>query len=186
MAVDVLGDERWVPPTDPASNYRMTREQLLDHVPIPKENVHRVHGVTAADAAAAYERTLREIFATPEGLPTHTAGAGFDLVLLGLGEDGHTASWFPGRAAVRERRRWVMAEHVPEAAMWRVTLTPVVINAASQAIFLVSGAAKAMTLQRVLEGPRQPNALPAQAVALPGGGLRWLVHAEAACLLQER
>ncbi|MEO8634660.1 MAG: 6-phosphogluconolactonase [Gemmatimonadales bacterium] len=179
------GDERWVPPTDPASNYRMTREQLLDHVPIPEENIHRIHGEAAADAAAAYQRTLRYAFATPEGPPKHTAGARFDLVLLGLGENGHTASWFPGMAAVHEQRKWAMAEYIPEASMWRVTLTPVVINAAAQAMFLVSGAAKAETLRRVLEGPDQPDTLPAQAVALPSGELRWLVDSAAAELLQQ-
>ncbi|MEP6574413.1 MAG: 6-phosphogluconolactonase [Gemmatimonadota bacterium] len=179
------GDERWVPPSDPASNFRMTRETLLDHVPIPPENIHRMEGDSATDAAARCERVLRDIFATAEGPPHHSAGARFDLVLLGLGEDGHTASWFPGRAAVGERQRWAVAEYIREADMWRVTLTPVIINAAAQIIFLVSGAAKAETLSRVLEGPDQPDQLPAQAVKPTTGTTRWLTDSAAAELLRK-
>ena len=179
------GDERWVPTSDPASNFRMTRETLLDHVPIPPENIHRMQGDSATDAAAMSEQVLRRIFATPEGPPKLAPGARFDLVLLGLGEDGHTASWFPGRAAVRERQRWAVAEYIREADMWRVTLTPVIINAAAQVIFLVSGAAKAETLSKVLEGPDQPDQLPAQAVRPTDGTTRWLVDSAAAELLRK-
>lgn len=179
-------DERWVQPTDPASNFRMVWEQLLAHVPIPEVNVHRIHGKDAAAAAVRYERTLRSTFATPDGPPGRTPGSRFDLVLLGLGEDGHTASLFPGMAAVQERQRWVMAEYIKTVSMWRVTLTPVVLNAAAQVAFLVSGAAKAGILRRVLARSDERDALPAQAVTVPGGRLRWLVDAAAAGRLQSR
>ena len=175
------GDERAVPPDAAASNYRMAREALLDHVPIPASHVHRIRGeeppVTAADE---YEVTLRTLFATPTGPPRLVAGARFDLVLLGMGDNGHTASLFPGLHAVREAERWVVAEWVTEVAMWRITLTPVVLNAAAEVVFLVSGADKAAVLHRVLDGPVDPDALPAQVVAPHHGRLRWLVDTEAA------
>jgi 6-phosphogluconolactonase len=179
------GDERCVPPDDRESNYRMTREALLAHVAIPEQNVHRIRGEDDPRlAAAAYERVLRETFATPVGPPRHAPGTRFDLVLLGMGDNGHTASLFPGLTAVREVERWVVAERVEEVGMWRVTLTPVVLNAAAEVVFLVSGAEKAPMLRRVLEGPREPDALPAQVVAPPDGRLRWLVDAPAAARLE--
>src|SRR5881396_748256 len=173
--VQVLwGDERCVPPDHIESNYRMARETLLDRVPIPAENVHRVHGEDdPATAAEVYEATLRALLRTP-------AGARIDLVLLGLGEDGHTASLFPGSAAVDERTRWVLAARAPAAAVWRITLTPAVINAAAEVLFLVSGGAKAGILRRVLEGPHRPQELPAQAIAPSNGRVRWCVDAAAA------
>ena len=173
--VQVLwGDERCVPPDHVESNYRMARETLLDRVPVPALNVHRIHGEDdPATAAEAYEATLRALLLTP-------AGARIDLVLLGLGEDGHTASLFPGSAAVHEQTRWVMAARAGAASMWRVTLTPAVINAAPEVLFLVSGGAKAGILRRVLEGPRRPRELPAQAIAPSNGRVRWCVDAAAA------
>jgi len=181
------GDERCVPPGDPASNYRMAREALLDRVPVTEADVHRIRGEdNPVEAAAGYERTLRETLATPAGAPRGTPGARFDLVLLGMGGNGHTASLFPGSAAVRERNRWVMAEYVSAASMWRVTLTPVLINAAAEAVFLVAGRDKAAMLHRVLEGPYDPDALPAQVIAPLDGRLRWLVDAAAAAELSGR
>src|SRR3989442_12461298 len=117
--VQVLwGDERCVPPDHAESNYRMARETLLDRVPVPAASVHRIHGEDdPATAAAVYETTLRALLRTP-------AGARIDLVLLGLGEDGHTAPIFPGSAAVHEQTRWVMAARAPAAPMWRATLPP--------------------------------------------------------------
>ncbi len=173
--VQVLwGDERCVPPDNIESNYRMARETLLDRVPIPAANVHRVHGEDdPATAAEVYEATLRALLRTP-------AGARIDLVLLGLGEDGHTASLFPGNAAVHERTRWVMAARASAASVWRITLTPAVINAAAEILFLVSGGAKAGILRRVLEHPRRPQELPAQAIAPSNGRVRWCVDAAAA------
>lgn len=181
------GDERCVPPGDPASNYRMAREALLDRVPVAGASVHRIRGEDdPAEAAAGYERTLRDMFAMPAGAPPGTPGARFDLVLLGMGGDGHTASLFPGSATVRERHRWAMAEYVSAASMWRVTLTPVLINAAAEAVFLVAGREKAAMLHRVIEGPYDPDVLPAQVIAPPDGHLRWLVDAAAAAELAGR
>ena len=173
--VQVLwGDERCVPPDHVESNYRMARETLLDRVPVPAGNVHRILGEDAPTSAAeAYEATLRALLRTP-------AGARIDLVLLGLGEDGHTASLFPGSAAVHEQTRWVMAARAAAASMWRITLTPAVINAAAEVLFLVSGGAKAAILRRVLEGPRRPQELPAQTIAPSNGRVRWCVDAAAA------
>ena len=165
------GDERCVPPDHVESNYRMARETLLDRVPVPAANVHRIHGEDdPATAAAAYEATLRAL-------------ARIDLVLLGLGEDGHTASLFPGTAAVHEQTRWVVAARASAASMWRITLTPAVINAAAEVLFLVSGGAKAGILRRVIEGPRRPQELPAQVIAPSNGRVRWCVDAAAAAEL---
>ena len=183
--VQVLwGDERCVPPDQAESNYRMARETLLDRVPVPAANVHRIHGEDdPAAAAASYEATMRALLKTPAGPPRAAPGARIDLVLLGLGEDGHTASLFPGSAAAREQTRWVMAEYAAAASMWRVTLTPAVINAAGAVLFLVSGSAKAGAVRRVLEGPRRPLQLPAQAIAPSHGSVRWCLDAAAAAEL---
>jgi len=181
------GDERAVPPDAEASNYRMAREALLDHVPVPAAHVHRIRGEDPPSVAAdTYERTLRTLFATPVGPPRPLPGARFDLVLLGMGDNGHTASLFPGLHAVREAERWVVAESVAEVGMWRITLTPVVLNAAAEVVFLVAGADKAAMLHRVLDGPVRPDALPAQVVAPHDGRLRWLVDTDAAARLEDR
>ncbi|HWH03811.1 MAG TPA: 6-phosphogluconolactonase [Gemmatimonadales bacterium] len=172
----VWGDERCVPPDDAESNYRMARTAWLDRVPIPPANVHRIHGEDdPAVAASAYEAMLRDL--------VRAAGPP-DLVVLGLGEDGHTASLFPGSGAVRERTRWVMPEYSRATGTWRVTLTPVVINTTAEVLFLVSGAHKAEILKRVLEGPRRPDDLPAQAIAPSGGRVDWLVDRAAAAGLE--
>lgn len=178
-------DERCVAPDDPASNYRMAREALLDHVPLREQHICRIRGETEPAAAAkAYEDTLRERFATPNGAPRITPGARFDLVLLGMGEDGHTASLFPGRPVVDIESLWVNAVQPPSGSPWRVTLTSTVINAASEVVFLVSGGAKAATLQRVIEGPNRPEVLPAQSIAPRVGRLQWLVDESAALSLR--
>jgi 6-phosphogluconolactonase len=161
------GDERCVPPDDPRSNYRMARESLLDRVPIGPENVHRIHGeAEPVRAADAYEERLRGV------VP--------DLVLLGLGVDGHTASLFPGHAAVRERNRRVVAEYVETVEGWRVTMTPPLLNSARAVAFLVSGAGKAGPLCQVLEGALPPDLLPARAIHPATGRLDWLLDAAAA------
>ncbi len=176
-----FGDERCVPPEDPASNFGMARAQLLDHVPVPASNVHRMRGEDEpARAAAAYERELREAFATPEGPPRAIAGARFDLVLLGLGPDGHTASLFPGARALRGCARWVVAARAPAVHARRITLTPAVLCAAAEIVFVIAGGEKSSILRRVLEGPYEPETLPAQAMAPSAGRLRWLVDADAA------
>ena len=171
------GDERCVPPEDPRSNYLLACETLLERVPIPPDHVHRIHGEADPGVAAAdYERVLRSFFSTEVGRPR----ASFDLVLLGMGPDGHTASLFPGSPAVAERGRWVAAEYVESVSMWRITLTPVVVNTARNIVFLVSGPGKAAALQEVMHGPYQPERLPAQAINPPEGRLTWLLDSAAA------
>jgi 6-phosphogluconolactonase len=174
------GDERCVPPDHPDSNFRMAREALLDHVPIPAGNVHRVRGeLDPAQAAAEYQQALQKFFATASGdTPS------FDLVLLGMGGDGHTASLFPGTAAVEEQSRWVVAHFVDKLEAWRITLTPAIINTAANVTFIVSGQDKAERLLQVLEGPYQPHVLPAQVIRPGRDRLQWLVDAPAAALLQ--
>jgi 6-phosphogluconolactonase len=181
------GDERCVPPTDPASNYRMAREALLDHVPVPPAQVHRMHGEQVPDQAAlSYEAELRATLDSPaHDVPApHDAGR-LDLVLLGLGSDGHTASLFPGGMAGRELTRWVLAEHVDDERGWRITLTPPALHAARAILFLVTGSDKAEALAAVLEGPARPSALPAQRVATGSRHVTWLVDQAAARLLAQ-
>jgi 6-phosphogluconolactonase len=166
------GDERCVPPDHAGSNYRMARETLLDHVPLPTRNVHRIQGELPPDqAATAYQAELEAVLG---------AGGRFDLILLGMGEDGHTASLFPSTAALHEQTRWVVAQYVDKLSAWRVTLTPVAINAAAHVTFLVYGVGKAERLREVLDGPRQPDVLPAQIVRPTDGRLLWLADAAAA------
>jgi 6-phosphogluconolactonase len=178
-----FGDERCVPPDDSQSNYLMVRTALLDRVPLPPANIYRIRGEDPPEKAAAdYTVILQDTFG---GDPV--AGAppeGFDLILLGMGDNGHTASLFPGLAAVTETFRWVMALFVEVVGMWRVTMTPVVINAARQVAFLVSGANKADMLPRVLEGPCQPVVLPSQIIKPASGELHWLLDEPAAAKLR--
>ncbi len=144
-----FGDERCVPPDHLWSNYRMAREALLDHVPLSPANIHRMAGELApADAAADYARVIRRTF----GL-RGAARPVFDLILLGMGDDGHTASLFPGMPALAERRRLVAATDVPgyvQPAVARITLTYPVLNAARHVMFLVAGASKAAKVRAVL------------------------------------
>lgn len=172
------GDERHVPPDHPDSNYRMAREAMLDHVPVPAENVHRVPAEEpdAQRAAAEYEATLRSFFKPAPG-----EWPRFDLILLGLGKEGHTASLFPGGDAVRERERLVVAPWVEAQKTFRITLTPPVLNHARRAMFLVSGEEKAEALHAVLEGAREPERYPAQIVE---GNRLWMVDRAAARLLK--
>lgn len=162
------GDERCVPPHHADSNYRVARRALLDHVDLPARNVHRIRGeLTPEEAAAAYRAELEAALGDR---------GRFDLILLGLGPDGHTASLFPGTTALEEGQRAVVAVHLEELGAWRVTLTLPVLNAARHVMFLVSGADKANALARVLEGER----LPAGLVQPSDGSLTWLVDRKAA------
>jgi 6-phosphogluconolactonase len=175
------GDERCVGPADADSNYRMARETLLDHVPVRAANIHRMRGEEGPAAAAErYERELRAAFETPTGPPRSVPGARFDLALMGLGTNGHTASLFPHLQAVREQTRWVMAENVEVLKMWRITLTPVILNRSAEIVFLVTGKEKAAILRRVLYGARETDDLPAQSIAPVDGRLRWMVDTAAA------
>lgn len=193
------GDERCVPPDDPRSNYRMAKESLLDRVPIPAENVHRIRGEDEPERAAAdYEAELRSLLGCHSERSEESLGPratierslaslrmtnSLDLVLLGLGEDGHTASLFPGQPAVHETTRWVVAAMAPDKKLWRVTLTPAILNLAHDVTFMISGAGKAARLRQVVEGSFTPDRLPAQAILPAQGRLTWMVDEAASALL---
>ncbi len=173
-------DERHVPPAHRDSNYRMAREALLDHVPIPAAHVHRIASERAdpESAAAAYEVTLREVFELGEGeFPS------FDLLLLGMGADGHTASLFPGSPALRERTRLVVAAWVEALGTHRITLTMPVLTDAARTLLIVSGEEKAAALRSVFEGPHEPERLPVQGLSESRGVVTWLADRAAASAL---
>lgn len=172
-----FGDERAVPPTHPDSNYAMVYETLISKVPIPATNVHRIIGEGDANAsAAAYENQLRSFFA---GL----AWPRFDLVLLGMGEDGHTASLFPDAEALEEKDRWVVATKNGQTGQQRLTLTVPVFTHAAQILFLVTGKEKAQRLAEVLRPQFGLELLPAQTINPSDGKLEWFVDAAAASCL---
>lgn len=172
-----FGDERMVPPDSAESNYRMANEALLAHVPIPPENVHRIDGVGDAKSnASAYESEMRGLFGDVEWLR-------LDHVLLGMGDDGHTASLFPGTAVLDENRLWVAPNWVEKLGAWRVTLTAPAINAARRVTFLINGAGKAERLREVLKGERDPSRLPSQLIRPSDGTLEWFVERAAAARL---
>lgn len=169
-----FGDERCVPPDDPESNYRMANETLLARVPIPRENIHRIRGEGDAVAnARVYEDELRGYF-VGETWPA------FDLVLLGMGDDGHTASLFPGTDALREQDAWVTANWVERLNQFRITLTVPAINHAERVAFVVTGGAKSARLREVLRDEGEPARLPAQLIKPASGRLAWLVDEAAA------
>jgi 6-phosphogluconolactonase len=162
------GDERCVPADDPRSNFRMARKTLLDHVPVSSNQIHPIQGnLSPAQAAAQYETELRNFFGDQPPV--------FDLVLLGLGENAHTASLFPHTPVLDEKERWVKEVYVAEQGMYRVTLTVPLISQADEVVFLVSGAEKALALQNVLEGAYQPHEFPAQLIHLNDAHPIWLV-----------
>jgi 6-phosphogluconolactonase len=167
-------DERCVPPDHVDSNYRMVKETLLDYVPIPESNSFRIHSeLNPVQAAEDYEQKTRSFFKVRRPR--------FDLVLLGLGDDGHTASLFADTSALNETERWVSANYVEKFDAWRITLTLPVINASANVAFLVVGGAKADTLKAVIGG-RSGN-FPAQRVAPGDGTLIWFVDDAAAQFL---
>jgi 6-phosphogluconolactonase len=171
-------DERCVPPGDAESNYHMTREALLDHVPLKPEQVHRMEGeLEPVVAAAKYESMLRNTFRL-EGAESPR----FDLVALGMGPDGHTASLFPHTEAIHEMGRLVTANHVPQKDTWRITLTWPVINNADSVFFMIGGADKAEVLREVVTGPRDPERLPSQLI-WPSSGILTLILDQAASAL---
>lgn len=172
-----FGDERHVPPDGPDSNYRMVRETLLAKVPIPESNVYRVRAELAAQAAADdYEKQVREFFRLQPG-----EWPRFDLILLGMGDDGHTASLFPGTPAVQETTRLVVANRVEKLNSERITLTLPVLNHAANVIFLVSGAGKAQIMKEVF-APENSHRFPAGSVHPDRGRLLWIADHEAASL----
>jgi 6-phosphogluconolactonase len=175
-----LGDERHVPPGDSDSNYRMAVETLFSKVPVPPQNIFRVHSEDpdASAAAVAYEQTLSAAFALQDRtLPR------FDLILLGMGPDGHTASLFPGTAALREQSRLVVANWVPKFNTWRITFTLPVLNNATNVLFLVDGKDKASALASVFDPASPPEQFPAKMVHPRTGNLIWMIGKDAASSL---
>ncbi len=172
------GDERYVPADDRDSNYRMTAEALLRHVPVPSANIHRVPTEISPPAAAAvaYEMDIRQCFQEPVSVPQ------FDLIYLGLGVNGHTASLFPHSPALKETSRLVLADFVAEANTWRISMSAPPLNRGRTVAFLVADQQKAQVMREVLLGPRDPERLPAQLIA-PQGKLLWMVDEAAAALV---
>jgi len=172
-------DERCVPPEHADSNFRMAREALLDAISPPASHVHRLAGeLPPATAAEQYELELAQAFAVAPG----SGFPAFDLILLGMGADGHTASLFPGTPALEERRRWIVANDVASLGATRLTFTLPLINAARAALFLVAGADKAERLEQVL-GRRARPPLPAELVRPLGDDADWLVDTAAGARL---
>jgi 6-phosphogluconolactonase len=175
-----FGDERHVPPNDEESNFRMAEEAMLGKAPVDAKQVHRIKGEkrNAAQAAEEYEQDLRASFRLQAGeFPR------FDLVLLGMGPEGHTASLFPGTKALKEGHRLVVSNWVGKFYTDRITFTPPVLNNAARVIFMVHGAEKAPALKAVLEGPYEPEQLPAQIIQPKQGKVLWLVDPSAASML---
>ena len=189
-----FSDERHVPPDHPDSNYRMVDEALFTRVPVPAQNIHRIpaENPNAEDAAKDYEAELRRFLGkgisnrfpaeTPadqsfaEGIPA------FDLLLLGLGEDGHTASLFPHSPALKETERLVVAPWVERLNTYRITMTLPVLNNGKSAVFLVTGASKAEILREIIQTRTNPDLYPAQAISPTSGAVTWLVDEAAARL----
>lgn len=167
------GDERYVPFSDERNNASMAFDAMLDHVPVKKENIHRIRtDIKPEDAAAEYEKLLHDYF--------HDRNHSFDLVLLGMGDNAHTLSLFPGYRFVMEEKKWVVSFLLEEQQMQRITLTAPIINAADRIVFLVSGADKAAALHHVLSSEHDPELYPAQIIQPFTGQLSWWVDEAAA------
>ncbi|MFQ5864594.1 MAG: 6-phosphogluconolactonase [bacterium] len=173
------GDERTVPPDHPESNYGMVKHSLLDHIAIPAENIHRIPAEMAPrQAAEEYTRGLHGLF---KEMPPH-----FDLILLGVGGDGHTASLFPGTDVLNENSQPVAAVFVPKLNTWRVTLTLPVLNAAREIIFLVSGSSKSEIVRRIMSVEQPTKELPASLIHPENGMVHWMLDSDAAIAIQNR
>lgn len=175
------GDERYVPIDDPLSNAGMAYDTLLGHVYTPEEQIHVWRTDLEPQAAAAdYDRILHDYFGkTGESTP----GITFDLVLLGMGDDGHTLSLFPGTEVVQEQTAWTKAYFLEQQHMYRLTLTAPVVNRAACVLFLVAGPKKAEPLRAVLQGDYQPDTYPAQVIKPRTGDLIWMIDQQAGALL---
>ena len=173
------GDERCVPPDDEASNFGLAERTLLSKLALSPTQIHRIRGEELpAAAAAAYEEELGRFFSLGDGeFPR------FDLVLLGLGDDGHCASLFPGSPLIFEKRRMVATVELEAPQRRRVTLTPAALNNAARIMFIVAGEKKAEAVKNVLEGPNDPSRFPAQIIAPTDGAVTWLLDRSAASLL---
>jgi len=177
------GDERSVPPDNKDSNYRMAKEALLSKLPIAAQQVHRLQAERSDrdQAARDYQNEIATVFGvSPDGPPP-----AFDLILLGMGPDGHTASLFPHTTALKETKRWVVVNHVAKFNTDRVTFTTPLLNRASHVTFLAAGADKAAPLFEVLEGPPNSDEYPSQLIQ-PVGELLWLIDKSAAANLKKK
>jgi 6-phosphogluconolactonase len=176
------GDERCVPPEHPESNYRTVRESLLTKISIPSENIHRMAGEKEPGVAATeYENELKTFFQFLQSAPPR-----FDLILLGLGEDGHMASLFPGSEALKETKRLVVANFVDKLNAHRLTLTLPVLNESAQIVFLVAGKSKANIVKELLVTRPTIAKFPAQRIQPVDGALTWFITRDAAAELQTR
>jgi 6-phosphogluconolactonase len=172
------GDERYVPITDDRNNAKMAFDNLLDHLPVDKKHIHLMRTDIEPEAAATeYEQLLQHYFPNKQ----HT----FDLVLLGLGDNAHTLSLFPGYPVVQEKEHWVRSFFLEEQEMYRITLTAPVVNHAAAVAFLVTGADKAVALQQVIHGKYEPEVYPAQLIKPVNGNIRWWIDEAAAGDLQK-
>jgi len=171
------GDERYVPFDDDKNNAKMAFETLLDHVSVVKENIHMMRtDISAAQSASEYEKILHKYF--PDKNKT------FDLVLLGLGDNAHTLSLFPGEDVVNEKEKWASSFYLKEQEMHRITLTAPVVNAASCVVFLVTGADKAASVKHVIDDEHNPDLYPAQVIQPFNGELYWWLDKPAAADLE--
>ena len=172
------GDERAVPPDHKDSNFGMARQTLLDPLDVPSAHVHRLEGERGDRDAAArdYQREIARVFGTSA---SNDVAPTFDLILLGMGADGHTASLFPHTEALKEPVRWVVPNYVAKLSAPRLTMTPTIINQAACVMFLVAGPEKAAPLAEVLEGPPDPDRLPSQRIRPTSGRLLWLIDSAA-------
>jgi len=167
------GDERVVPFNDPRNNAKMAFDVLLDKVDIPPSQIHIMRtDIQPNFAAEEYEKLLHNFF--------HSTNYSFDLVLLGMGDDGHTLSLFPGSPIIEEHVHWVNAVFNEQQEMYRITLMPLIVNRSRQVAFMVTGEKKAQVLQKVLEGERMPEKLPAQSIVPIEGELHWFLDKDSA------
>lgn len=180
------GDERFVPFNDDKNNAKMAFDTLLDKVPVNKDHIHimQTENISPEESAAAYEKLLHEYFPLvhthhPDDHPDNTPFTTFDLIILGMGDDGHTLSLFPGKPIIHETDKWVDAFWLAEQDMYRVTLTHPVANHSAVVMFLVAGSGKASALKEVLEGDYNPDKYPSQIIK-PKGELHWFLDEAAA------
>jgi 6-phosphogluconolactonase len=171
------GDERYVPFEDDRNNAKMAFETLLNHVPVPADQIHKIQtNIFPEQSAMEYEKILRQYF--------HSPAKNFDLVVLGMGDDGHTLSLFPGTETVYEENKMVMAYFLQSQNMYRITLTAPVINRAAMIAFLATGSGKAAALKEVIEGDYKPDLYPSQVIKPIYGQLYWFVDEAAAAKLE--
>lgn len=174
-----FGDERYVPFGDERNNGKMAHDILLKNVPVPEDQIHYMNtSLTPEESARQYEEILHRYF----GPDSST----FDLVLSGMGDDGHTLSLFPGTAVIHEQTAWVAAPYVKDQKMYRITLTAPVVNRASAVVFMVSGSSKAPVLKEVIEGSFDPDTYPSQIIKPANGNLHWFIDEAAASGLSKK